>query len=168
MLNPGAQTYSDLNARVDVSKAPYLQRSIKVLIVTDQTILREGLVTLLEKFDNIRVVGHSNHVLQGLQILEDVDCDVVLTDVGMKNSCPFELCEKTKTLNPRVKVLFLFDKLSEKYLQRSLEAGATGFVSKVESTSSLISAIRDVYDGLNYFSTHIGHRNLSPVHSVSQ
>ena len=158
MFDSIAQSYSNLNAKVDLNKLAYLQKNIKVLVVTEQTILREGLITLLEKFDNIRVVGHSNHILKGLQILEEVECDVVLADIAMRKSSPFEFCERTKAFNSNIKVLFLFDKLSEKYLQRALESGVTGFVSKLESTSSLISAIRDVSGGLKYFSSHISQK----------
>ena len=125
---------------------------IKVLLVDDHTVLRDGLRFLLEAAGDIQVIGTAAN---GQEAVEEAtrNCpDVVMMDISMpvmngieatKRIC--EVCENTKVL-----ILSMYH--TNDYIQRALDAGAVGYLLKDSAGTELIEAIRDIYAGKSYFS----------------
>lgn len=125
---------------------------IKVIITDDHRILREGLKGLLGTDPDITVVGEASNGEELLALMNNVDPDVVLLDIGMPVMNGLVATKKIKEQFPYVKVLILTQYDSEEYLYTVLHAGASGYVLKETASTELIWAIKTVNDGLAYLS----------------
>jgi len=128
---------------------------IKVLLVDDHTVLRDGLRFLLEAEGDIQVIGTAANG-QGAVEQATVRCpDVVMMDISMpvmngieatKQIC--EICENTKVV-----ILSMYH--TNDYIQRALDAGAAGYLLKDSAGTDLIAAIRALHAGKSYFNQKI-------------
>lgn len=119
---------------------------IRVLIVDDHAILRDGLHSLLERQEGIRVVGEAGNGLEGLRQVEALRPDVVLMDVAMPVMDGLQATKAVKEKFPNVQVLILTQHESPEYITPLLEAGASGYVLKRAGGREVVTAIRQVYE----------------------
>lgn len=120
---------------------------IRVVLVDDHLILREGIRALLEKVSDIEMVGEADNGTEAVAKVAQLMPDVVLMDITMPGLNGLEATRQIKQEHPQVKVLILTMHETDQYLSEMLEAGASGYVVKTTTSSELISAIRTVYQG---------------------
>ncbi len=120
---------------------------IRVFLVDDHLILREGIRSLLEKVPDIEMVGEAGEGGEAVAKVKQLIPDVVLMDITMPGMGGLEATRQIKQKYPRVKVLILTIHETNQYLSQMLQAGASGYVVKTTATSELISAIRTVHQG---------------------
>lgn len=121
--------------------------AIRVLIVDDHALLREGLRALLKTAGDIEVVGEAVDGQQAIAACLEVDPDVVLMDVAMPGLGGLEASLEIRRRQPRIRVLVLTQYDDREYVARFLKAGVAGYVLKRAAASDLISAIRSVHRG---------------------
>lgn len=121
--------------------------AIRVLIVDDHALLREGLRALLKTAGDIEVVGEAVDGQQAIEACLEVDPDVVLMDVAMPGLGGLEASLEIRRRQPRIRVLVLTQYDDREYVARFLKAGVAGYVLKRAAASDLISAIRSVHRG---------------------
>lgn len=127
--------------------------TIKLLIVDDHPLVREGIAARLESEEKFKVVGEASNGQAGLDMARTHQPDVVLMDVSMPIMNGFEACEAFKAQMPEIKVLILTMHEDREYIVRMIKTGASGYVLKDVSSSELMRAIETVYDGGTYFSS---------------
>lgn len=127
-------------------------RKIKVLLVDDHTIVREGISTLLELSPEIDVVGEAAHGQDALELIRKLPPDVVLMDLAMPVMGGLEATRSICREFPEIKVLVLTQHGDKEHVMAILEAGARGFLNKSAASSELVTAIRAVYRGDSYLS----------------
>jgi len=120
---------------------------IRVVLVDDHLILREGIRALLEKVSDIEMVGEADNGTEAVAKVAQLMPDVVLMDITMPGLNGLKATRQIKQEHPQVKVLILTMHETDQYLSEMLEAGASGYVVKTTTSSELISAIRTVYQG---------------------
>jgi DNA-binding NarL/FixJ family response regulator len=120
---------------------------IRVLIVDDHAILREGVRALLQLQPDIEVVGEASDGLQALEQVEKLDPDVVLMDVAMPGLGGIEAAIEMHKLGRRARILILSQYEDREYVRRLLKAGVAGYVLKKSAGSELANAIRAVQRG---------------------
>jgi len=125
---------------------------IKVLLVDDHTIVREGISTLLELSPQIEVVGEAANGREALDLIKKLKPDVVLMDLAMPIMGGLEATRNICQEFPEVKVLILTQYEDKEHVFAILEAGARGFLNKSAASSELVSAIRSVHRGDSYLS----------------
>ncbi|MGB4501493.1 MAG: response regulator transcription factor [Dethiobacteria bacterium] len=125
---------------------------IRVLLVDDHTIVREGISALLEQSPQIEIVGEASNGDEALDILRKHKVDLVLMDLDMPVMGGLEATRNIRKEFPEIKVLILTQYDHEEHVMSILEAGAHGFLNKSAASSELISAIRAVYRGDSYLS----------------
>lgn len=125
---------------------------IKVVLVDDHRILREGLKNLLTTDPEISIIGEAANGEEAISLLNTMEPDVILMDIGMPVMNGLVATKKIKEQFPYVKVLILTQYDSEEYLYTVLHAGAAGYVLKETASTELIWAIKTVNDGLAYLS----------------
>lgn len=120
---------------------------IKVLIVDDHTIMRDGIRALLSIDDKIVIVGEAPEGKEAVEKAQKLEPDVILMDVAMQDMDGLEATRIITERNPRIKVLILTQHDKKEYVLSTIKAGAAGYVSKRALGSDLISAIHAVHRG---------------------
>lgn len=123
---------------------------VRVLIIEDHTIVRQGLLALLSTAPDLEVVGQAADGLSALEELERLKPDVALCDLGLPGLGGLEVIERARDSGVRLIVLSMYhDAL---WVQRAEAAGASGYLIKGAGLSELIEAIRRVMRGEQAFS----------------
>lgn len=127
--------------------------SIKVLVVDDHEVVRQGLKTIISKHSDLSIAGEAENGNQALQILKQIKVDVVLLDFDMPEKNGLETLIELKRLYPDLPALILSISPEDHYGTRFLKAGASGYLQKSTATDQLINAIRKVFNGGKYISS---------------
>ncbi len=131
---------------------------IRVLLVDDHPLVREGLAARMEGVADIEVVGQAGDAEQALLRLADCRPRVVLTDIGMPGRNGIELAALMLAREPGLIVVMLSMYDNIEYAQRALAAGARGYVLKDSPSAEILAAIRAVAAGGTYLSPALAQR----------
>ncbi len=129
--------------------------SIRVLLVDDHRMMREGLCSLLASSADIQVVGQASDGREALDLVRKLLPDVVVMDVGMEGMNGVEATRRINLEFPRVKVVGLSTHTGSNYVHHMLEAGALGYVVKIAAHDELLQAVRAASRGRTYLSSEI-------------
>lgn len=121
--------------------------NIKVLIADDQTLMRDGLKTILELEEGIEVVGMAENGIQAYELAEKLSPDVVLMDIRMPLLDGVESTRIIKKNNPAIVVIMLTTFDDDEYIIQALQYGASGYFLKDIQGNKLIQAIRESVTG---------------------
>ena len=119
---------------------------IRVLIVDDHAILRDGIRSLLERQEGIAVVGEASNGLEALARVGELEPDIVLMDIAMPEMDGLEATRRVKEDYPDIRVLILTQHDSQEYVTPLLQAGASGYVLKRSGGREVVAAIRQVHE----------------------
>jgi DNA-binding NarL/FixJ family response regulator len=123
------------------------EKPIRVCLVDDQRLMRDGLRTLLELEDDLEVVGEAEDGQAGVQLVADVHPDVVLMDIRMPGIDGVEATRRIRSRWPEVRVVILTTFDDDAYVFEGLRAGALGYLLKDVSGAELAEAVRKVAQG---------------------
>ena len=129
--------------------------NIRILLVDDHQMMRDGLRSVLDLEDDFDVVGEAGNGYQALEMARTRRPDVIVMDIGMKDLNGMEATRQIIAQNPRAKVVALSTYSNEPYVISMLEAGACGYVLKDAAVDEMRRAIRVVADGRHYLSPEI-------------
>lgn len=127
-------------------------RSIKILLADDHTIVRQGLKLIISAQEDLEVVGEAGNGRQAVEMTEKLNPDMVLMDVAMPELNGIEATRRLIKANARVKVLVLSMHKEAVYVREILKAGARGYILKDAIDTELLNAIRSVAKGDGYIS----------------
>ena len=127
-------------------------KPIKVLIVDDHTLVRDGIRALLELIADIKVIGEASNGKEALEKVRDLAPDVVLMDLSMPVMNGLEATRRIRKESPNTRVLALTQYDDSEYVIPIIEAGACGFVTKMVAFSELASAIQAANRGESFLS----------------
>lgn len=128
---------------------------IKVFIVDDHEIIRHGLRTIILNEPDMSVVGEEENGTELLKNLSDIDCDVLLLDLNIPGRNGIELITELKKKKPNMHVLVLSINPENKSALPSLNAGASGYLSKDAALNEMIMAIRKIFQKGRYLSVSL-------------
>ncbi len=120
---------------------------IKVLLVDDHKIIRDGLKALLSTSDDLDIVGECSDGDQVNDYLREHDVDVILMDIGMPRMDGVVATYKVKKVLSRVEIIILTVYEDEPHIFEAIKAGAMGYLLKDVSIDEVVRAIRRVYEG---------------------
>lgn len=120
---------------------------IRVLIVDDQRLMRDGLRTLIELETDLDVSGEAADGLEAVSAYHELEPDIVLMDIQMPNLNGVEATRRIKSDWPEANILILTTFDDDEYIFEALRAGASGYLLKDVSGKELASAIRTVAEG---------------------
>lgn len=123
---------------------------IKIVIIDDHKMIREGLQQLLELDGEISVIGQAGDGYDGLSLIESTNPDVILLDINMPNMNGLEMLTELKKIKPDSRVLILTIHNEIDYLVKAIELGVNGYILKDSECSTLKKAIFTVYEGSTY------------------
>ncbi|HTX89450.1 MAG TPA: response regulator transcription factor [Bacteroidales bacterium] len=133
-----------------------MKKLIKILLVDDHQIIRDGLANMLNDITDVIVCGGAPDVGGALELIDELHPDVVITDLSLPGKPGTELIHKITQHYPGIRVLVLSMYVTEDYIFNALKAGARGYLPKQDTTKAeLVKAIRTVFRGEEYFSDSI-------------
>ncbi len=130
-------------------------QKLKIYLVDDHKLFREGLKLLLSTQDFVHHVYEASNGREFIENLSFVDCDVVLMDIEMPEMNGIEATCEALRLKPELKIIVLSMYGDEQYYYKMIDAGAKGFLLKNSGIERVVSAIRKVAEGENYFSEEL-------------
>jgi two-component system, NarL family, invasion response regulator UvrY len=128
---------------------------IKILIVDDHNIVRQGLRRILEEVEDIKICGEAVNGADALKILRKEKCDVVLLDISMPQKGGIDTLSDIISLNSKVKVLMLSMYAEDQFAVRLMKAGAFGYLTKDAAPELLVDAVRNVVAGKKHISPNL-------------
>lgn len=132
-----------------------MSNKIRVLIVDDHSLVREGIVALLKYHNDVEVVGEAADGREAIDAAEKLNPDVILMDIAMPGLGGLEATLEIKKRNPEIKVLVLSQYDDREYVSRFLKANVSGYILKRAVGGELITAIRAVARGESYLHSSI-------------
>lgn len=144
---------------------------IKLIIADDHELFRNGLVELLKKHDDIKIVKSVADGFEFMNVIKgEFEADIVLLDLTMPKMDGFQVLKELKNLNAKIKPIVISMHSVGNYIAKCAKMGAYGYLLKNTDESELIFAIRTVYKGKKYFSSEISEKmiNFMSAQSVSE
>ncbi|MBN2069989.1 MAG: response regulator transcription factor [Candidatus Krumholzibacteriota bacterium] len=126
---------------------------VKIVLVEDHTIVREGFRKILED-ENHEIVGEADNGRDAITIVDKTHPDLVIMDIGLPKLRGIETARKIKKMHPSIKVIMLTIHTNEIYVYESLDAGADGYLVKDTASEDLLDAIGAVFSGEIYISSN--------------
>ena len=144
-----------------------MEHKIRVLLADDQSILADGIKSVLSSCEDIEVVGIASDGFDALDLLEKCLPDVILMDIRMPNMNGVIATQEVKRRHPEVKVRILTTFDDSDYILNAINNGASGYLLKDTSSAALIDAIKNAYAGDTILPAKIARRIADAARMVS-
>ena len=138
---------------------------IRVFIVDDHVIVRQGLRRILEEADGIEVTGEASNGVEALKKINSLNWDVMLLDISMPEKGGDDTLRQLLNEKRDAKVLILSMYSEDQYAVRLMKAGAWGYLTKDVAPEQLVVAIRQVISGKKYISPTLAELMLMEINS---
>jgi len=147
---------------------------IKIFVVDDHAVVRQGIKHIIVQNPDMEVVGEASHGNEVLDKIQGVDVDVMLMDIEMPEKSGWEVMTQIKHSHPNMSVIILSIFPEDHYGVRLIKAGASGYLTKSSAPEQLVQAIRTVSGGGKFISPALGEKLIQeldkkddqPLHSI--
>ncbi|WEG13591.1 response regulator transcription factor [Pullulanibacillus sp. KACC 23026] len=143
-------------------------RKIKIFLIDDHRLFREGVRRILEMEPNFQVVAEADDGLEMSKIVETEDPDVLIMDINTSGSDGLETIRRLLLDYPDVKILILSIRDEESYVTHALRLGASGYLLKEMNADSLIDAVRVVAGGGAYIHPKVTHTLINDYRRLAK
>jgi DNA-binding NarL/FixJ family response regulator len=137
---------------MDFTALPFQIQKARVLLVDDHPLFRQGLSYLINGQPDMQVCGMAANIADGLVLVQTTPAQILVLDITLKGPSGLELIKEVVAQNVDIPILVLSGHEESLYAERTLRAGARGYISKDEPPEKVISAIRQVLNGQTYLS----------------
>ena len=135
-----------------------MKQKVRIILVEDHTILREGLRALLTVDPNYEIIGEAADGREAVRFVEKQVPDLILMDLSMPRMTGMDAIREIKKRYPATKIIALTVHKTEEYLRTTLQAGADGYVLKDATHNELLMAIQNVLNGKTYLSPGVSEK----------
>jgi DNA-binding NarL/FixJ family response regulator len=132
-----------------------MDHHIRIMVIDDHPIVRQGIRSLLSNYDEFRVVGEAENGITAMSQFKQQLPDVTLLDIRMPGQSGLEVLQQIQQAQPEAKVLMLSSFDDDEYVMQALRAGARGYILKSASDEMLVNTIRAVYQGEHVLSPQV-------------
>ncbi len=133
---------------------------IRILIVDDHPIVRQGLIDLLGRQEDFKVTGEAENAQDALELLRSKEFDVAILDLSLPGLSGIELIRQVRNEYEELPIIVLSMHEEQFYAERALRAGARAYVMKLESSDKVIAAVRAVRKGELFVSDEVAKKML--------
>ncbi len=132
-----------------------MSNQIKVAIADDHALLRQGIISLLQKMDNIEIIGEMSSGEEAVNFAREFKPDVFLIDIVMLGMTGIEATRWIKEQSPAMKIILISSEISKDFISAGIKSGIDGYLNKDIDQKILHTAIQSVFNGERYFSPEI-------------
>jgi DNA-binding NarL/FixJ family response regulator len=133
---------------------------IRIVLIDDHTLVREGVARLLQEAPDMRVIGSFGDEAAATTFAARAEPDVVVLDVALGRTSGIDAARKLRAVSPRTRILMLSMHARPEYVREALRAGAHGYVLKESAGDEVVAAVRAVHAGKRYLGAKIPPRAL--------
>jgi two-component system, NarL family, response regulator LiaR len=141
---------------------------IRLLVVDDQTVVREGLVAILANYADIEVVAQAEDGVQAVKSAQQLQPDVILLDMVMPNMDGLTAIPKIKEVAPETRILVVTSFAENDRVYQAIKAGALGYILKDATREQLLQSIRDVAQGRASLQPSIAVKLIQEINQPSE
>lgn len=135
--------------------------TIKVLLVDDHPMVRDGIMSCLAFYDDVEVIGTANNGREAITQLSSLTPDVIMMDISMPDLNGIDATEQILEISPHSKILIFSMHDNAEYITNAVQAGASGYILKNTDAEEVYLAITQVAQGRRYFGENIAQILLS-------
>jgi DNA-binding NarL/FixJ family response regulator len=143
------------------------QRPLRLLVVDDHEVVRQGLVSLLDRRDGFEVVAQAGTVAESIATAARFEPDVVIMDVRLPDGSGIEACREIRAARPETRVVMLTSYPDEEAVLSAIIAGASGYLLKQIRGRELVSALEAVGRGESLLDSAVTEKVLERVRRVA-
>jgi len=136
---------------------------MKIIIVDDHELIREGLKKVTAKESDIEVMGEASNSEELFELLDKHEVDIVLLDISLPGRSGIDIITDIKIQAPDTKILILSMYPEDRFAVQALRAGASGYITKNNASKSLVAALRKISDGRKYISSNLAEQLASEL-----
>ncbi len=125
--------------------------AIKLMLVDDHPVVRDGLRRIRELEPRIQIVAETGTMLSAVEAAQRISPDVILMDVRLPDGDGIEACRRIKALLPLTRILFLTSYADNRFVLAAMEVGADGYLLKENGTERIIDAVHSIMAGGSVF-----------------
>ncbi|WLH48841.1 response regulator [Pseudomonas beijingensis] len=141
---------------------------IRVALVDDHSLVRDGIRALLSVMPQLNVVGEAENGAQAIEMVGRCQPDLLLMDIGLKDKNGLELTRLLGKQYPSLKILILSMYDNYEYVSESVRSGASGYVLKNAPSREIIAAIEAIISGGTFYSAEIAQRLATDRHTDNE
>jgi DNA-binding NarL/FixJ family response regulator len=168
MCAKSSSSHASVASNPPVVPGPSTDEKIRILLVEDHPLVRQGMKTLLAQKGRFEVCGEAESAPQALELVAKSQPRLAIVDITLKSTNGIELTKDIRVLSPTTQVLVVSAHGENVYAERALRAGAMGYLMKDEPAETMITAIETVLRGEVFVSDRIKGRMLNRfVHKSS-
>jgi len=132
---------------------------MKIVLVDDHPVVRKGLKSILEENAGFTICGEAEEGNSAVKVISETEPDLVIVDIELKGNIDgIELVGAIKVRFPHIKMLVMSMDDGTLYAEKSIKAGAKGYIAKAEAAENIVSAIEAVMDNKIYLSSSISNK----------
>lgn len=148
----------------------HLTSKIRILIVDDHTVLRDGLTAIIESQADLKVVAEAGTGKDGISLFEEHLPDITLMDLGLPDIHGIDVIRRLRAKHPDARIIVLTTYLGDVQALRALRAGAAGYLLKATLRRDLLDTIRAVHSGQRHVQTEVASEiaNHAADHSLTE
>jgi two-component system invasion response regulator UvrY len=128
---------------------------IRILIVDDHAIVREGLKHLLDIEQDMQVAGMAADAASAIRFSLETPVDLIILDISMPGKSGLDLIKDLKQVQPKARILILSMYPEDRFALRAVMAGASGYLTKEMASEEIVMAIRKIHSGRNYITNSL-------------
>ncbi len=136
---------------------------IRILIADDHTLFRSGIISLIEDDEDIEIIGEASNGKDLIGLYNDLRPDLLLIDISMPEKTGLEAAKEIRAKDESVKILFLSMHEGSDYIYHSIKSGGNGLINKNILKSELITAIKNVMNGNDYFGIKYSENDVQEI-----
>tara|TARA_R110002049_G_scaffold302055_2_gene494602 strand:+ start:5404 stop:6042 length:639 start_codon:yes stop_codon:yes gene_type:complete len=131
---------------------------IRVMLTDDHAVVRSGIARLLERSDDIAIIGEAESGEQGYQLYSELEPDVMVMDMSMPGIGGLEALRRIISRHPKAKVIMFSMHENVTFAVQAMTSGAVGYVAKSGEAQELVTAVKHVMTGKSYLNTEMAHK----------
>ena len=132
-----------------------MNKNVKVLIVDDHGLMRQGLISMLQGEEDLEIVGTAESGENAVNLANEKSPDLVLMDIVMKGMTGIEAARWIKEQNQKIKIILISSELNKDLITAGIKSGIDGYLPKDSNKETLLNAIHAVMKGERHFSAEV-------------